>query len=505
MIPGTPELRDWLGYVLTGLAAAGTLGLAVLASTRAKSSVLAPPVALLCLDLCVFNASDLAFKLTGGATWGWIDTIGSSLTVPLTAEFVLAFVGERAVRRRLRAVIWLWFGTLAVSCLIPIFDRRASVFHDSGLWAVAVLLGTVPVVAHLAALLLRHRRGNGEAEAQRATWVLGAMGIATLLGSTDLLASAGLPVPRMANLGMLAGSLVLADVALRGRLLGDLAPADAAKPMALAASSIGAYLAVVPRVAEHVGALVFATVVLILGLVAGLQRILRSRAERAERSRTLAFMGRMSDQLAHDLKNPIAAIKGAAQVLVEEVARRRAPDASRPLLELIIDQADRLDRVANTYRRLGRLELELETLDLCQLIRNTLVPISEASARPGVRASFDLPPSAIVEADRDLLSAALENVLRNALEAIAEHGEVKITVRVEPTGTIVEIEDTGIGMDARQQAQAFDEFFTTKAGGSGLGLGLARRVIAAHHGAISLDSRPSKGTRVRVRLPTKQE
>jgi signal transduction histidine kinase len=104
--------------------------------------------------------------------------------------------------------------------------------------------------------------------------------------------------------------------------------------------------------------------------------------------------------------------------------------------------------------------------------------------------------------DADLLGVALENVVRNAAESL--HGSGRIEVRTEPAGpagVCITVTDDGVGMDARQKERAFDEFFTTKASGSGLGLSLVRRVVEAHGGHVSLHSREGVGTVVRLRLP----
>jgi signal transduction histidine kinase len=106
--------------------------------------------------------------------------------------------------------------------------------------------------------------------------------------------------------------------------------------------------------------------------------------------------------------------------------------------------------------------------------------------------------------DKDLVATSLENVLRNAYEAMPSGGTVTVrTERVEEGsgGVAVSVEDEGEGMDARLLERATDEFFTTKAAGSGLGLSFAERVAEVHGGTLRLTSRAGKGTVVRLSLP----
>jgi signal transduction histidine kinase len=110
------------------------------------------------------------------------------------------------------------------------------------------------------------------------------------------------------------------------------------------------------------------------------------------------------------------------------------------------------------------------------------------------------------DADADLVASALENVVRNAFEAMPRGGTLRIGTRLDvpaagDAAIVVRVQDTGEGMDARRAERAFDDFYTTKATGSGLGLAFVRRVALAHGGNVSLASRPGEGTRVELRLP----
>jgi signal transduction histidine kinase len=171
----------------------------------------------------------------------------------------------------------------------------------------------------------------------------------------------------------------------------------------------------------------------------------------------------------------------------------------------MLDQVDRLGRIADNYERVGRVEPVCRTQDLNPIVEN-VVALEPFAARADIALSSELTPGLpSCELDADLLSRALQNLIRNALEAMPKGGKliVRTSLGVDAASdrVIVSVEDEGEGMDPRQAERAFDEFFTTKPTGSGLGLSFVRRVARAHGGDASLSSRVGVGTVVQMRLP----
>jgi signal transduction histidine kinase len=103
--------------------------------------------------------------------------------------------------------------------------------------------------------------------------------------------------------------------------------------------------------------------------------------------------------------------------------------------------------------------------------------------------------------DRSLMRQALVNLCRNAIEAMPHGGSIDLLTRTRGDQVVLEIIDTGKGMDENTRAQMFQAFFSTRSGGSGLGLPTVRRIVEAHHGQIVCDSEPGKGTRFTISLP----
>lgn len=232
--------------------------------------------------------------------------------------------------------------------------------------------------------------------------------------------------------------------------------------------------------------------------------VTRYQTERA-RLRQLAVVGRFAAQMAHDLKNPLSVLTGAAQFLQEEHARGSSFADYGEFLDLMVQELARMRRLLDGYERLGRVEVQASRVDVNALVRDVLsLQAFATSGRVAVEPVYGaaLPE---VSLDRDLLENALKNLVRNAFEAMPARGTVRVTTaRGAPVegGVVITVEDTGEGMDAPTLERALESFYTTRPTGSGLGLAFVRRVVDAHHGTLSLTSHVGRGTVVRVWLPS---
>lgn len=209
--------------------------------------------------------------------------------------------------------------------------------------------------------------------------------------------------------------------------------------------------------------------------------------------------------MAHDIRNPLAAIKGAAQFLQEELEQGRSMDPHKDFVELIVERTCRLERVVKDYQRMGRVVPVRASMSLNELVEDVLRHHAldpDSAVEVELDLAADLPE---LSADRDLLAYALENLVRNAVEAMPEGGKLVATTErfdmAAGRGVRLRVSDSGCGMDARAQENAFEDFFTTKSTGSGLGLSFVARVVEAHGGTIDLDSEEQVGTTVELVLP----
>jgi signal transduction histidine kinase len=492
----------WISLV----ACAGLLALAGLALARVGRSPLALPLSVLSIALATWNFADFALARSGESGWRLITTAAALMSAPSALHFVLTFVGER---RRMAAVVYGAygvFGALAAAALAGLGSARVAGWVAwRGFALVALGLAAPLLVWSFWRLALHQRREARSSERARAGLLLTGLLLLLALLGTDLCAALGLDVPRLGNLGTLLGLPVMAGVSLRLRLFEqELSSRTALYALLLAAVGVMAYLAVFRLFAAEAGALVVGTSAITFALLAATRRGVSSLTAQRERLEHLATLGRFSAQMAHDLKNPIAALKGAAQYLKEEHARGRPWDDKGDFLDLLLEQVERLDRVVGTYQRLGRVEPLLQPLEVNQLVSSVL-SLQAFAGRPDVALRLELAPQLPrCPGDWDLLANALENLVRNAFEAMPRGGTLTVRTAAEGESVVLSVEDSGEGMDARTRERAFDDFFTTKATGSGLGLAFVRRVVEAHGGRVALTSQEGRGTVVRLHLPASE-
>ncbi|HZN02758.1 MAG TPA: ATP-binding protein, partial [Candidatus Polarisedimenticolia bacterium] len=231
-------------------------------------------------------------------------------------------------------------------------------------------------------------------------------------------------------------------------------------------------------------------------VVASLERL--QAIEQARRREALAAVGEMAAGLAHEVRNPLGAIQGAAQVLSGETDPVRARD----MLEVIQEETARLGRVVGDFLDYARAGgRRRESVDLADLARRALR--SSDAAGDGlqgvVRVAPGTPPAA---GDPDQLQRAIGNIVRNACEAAGRGG--RLTIDVAPEGAhrvSMRFEDDGPGIPPENVPRLFLPFFTTRPGGTGLGLALVHRVMEAQGGEVRVDVRPGRGAVFTLVLP----
>jgi len=236
---------------------------------------------------------------------------------------------------------------------------------------------------------------------------------------------------------------------------------------------------------------------------------LNARAERLE------AVAELSASLAHEIKNPLAAIRSA----VETLGRSPRSNADeRTLAELIVRESDRLSRLLSEFLDFARVRVaRVEPLDLAAIARGAA---SLAAAHPDRPNDVEVVcvganDRMVVEGDEDLLHRAVFNLALNAVQASPHGGRVRVElaplsmdqvpagVSFDLGGVALRVSDDGPGIPVEIRDRLFDPFFTTKPGGSGLGLSIVHRAIEAHAGFVFVDS-DDRGTRVTVLLPSHQ-
>ena len=208
-------------------------------------------------------------------------------------------------------------------------------------------------------------------------------------------------------------------------------------------------------------------------------------------------LDQMSLQMAHELKNPLSAIKA----LVQLGLRSAAESASHPRLALLETEVARMQEILLSYlcSRRPPGEMVAQPVELGTIVTDTLGMLSARADAARVRLSSR--GDGWVEGDPRRLREALLNLVANGIEATPPGGEVAVAVRPAADRIEIAVRDTGPGMAPETLRRVGKPFFTTRQGGSGLGVALARSVMAQHGGSLRYESEPGKGTTVRAILP----
>nr|MBA2321420.1 hypothetical protein [Deltaproteobacteria bacterium] len=218
-----------------------------------------------------------------------------------------------------------------------------------------------------------------------------------------------------------------------------------------------------------------------------------------EQRRRLAAMGEMAAGLAHEIRNPLAGLKGAAQYLqTEEVS----PDA-REMLQVIVDEANRLDVVVRSFLDYARpLDVSRARGSVNAVVGHALGLLRAQGPRPDIHVVEALDPGLpTVLLDSAGIGQVVINLLQNAVQAMPRGGTVGVTTRQREGWAEIAVSDTGPGLTAEAMSRLFVPFYTTKAGGTGLGLAISRRLVDAHGGELQVSSDPGRGATFVVRLP----
>ncbi|ALA59629.1 ATP-binding protein [Nitrospira moscoviensis] len=223
-----------------------------------------------------------------------------------------------------------------------------------------------------------------------------------------------------------------------------------------------------------------------------------SRAER------LATLGQVAAGIAHELRNPLVGIGSTAALLRDEID---PADGKRADLDIILNETRRLDRIVNQIIDYARPRDVLpSTWTVGDVIEEVLKLLDTRIVAQRIAVGRPPSPALVVQADRDQIKQVLLNLCQNALDAMPEGGELKLTATATRQGDIpgvsMDVADNGSGIDPKDLPHVFQPFFTVrKRQGTGLGLAICRNIVEAHGGDISLTSEPGRGTTAKLWLP----
>ncbi len=247
-------------------------------------------------------------------------------------------------------------------------------------------------------------------------------------------------------------------------------------------------------------------------------------AEAALRRRDrLSAMGELASTVAHEVRNPLNAIAMSAQRLRREFlsAVAASPAGGPPagvaavaaaedrqeleqLLAVVEGETRRIDDIVRQFLEYARPpRLAPAVADLGAEVRAVADAARSAALARGVSLELDAGAAREAVFDAAQLRQALDNLVRNAVEATPAGGRVDIVARTGAKGHSIEVRDTGAGIAAEDLPRIFDLYFTTKTDGTGVGLAVTQQIVSAHGGTIEVESKPGAGTRMTVRLPAR--
>lgn len=211
-----------------------------------------------------------------------------------------------------------------------------------------------------------------------------------------------------------------------------------------------------------------------------------------------AALGRMADQLLHEIRNPLSTIGGMAKIL-----KRKLKDSElNNYVETIVKESERLEKTLTVLFDFTKVpELNPEPVRVCDLIKASLALLKSELDRHNITLNVHFPDlEPMLYLDRIHIQQAFLNILKNAVEAMPEGGTLTVSVSTLERSVEIQITDTGLGMARGHMNRAYEPFFTTKIQGLGLGLSLAKRAIELHGGFMCLTRNKLGGTNVSITL-----
>jgi nitrogen fixation/metabolism regulation signal transduction histidine kinase len=232
------------------------------------------------------------------------------------------------------------------------------------------------------------------------------------------------------------------------------------------------------------------------------QELKRNEIEMAELERENAWK-EMAKQVAHEIKNPLTPMKLAVQQLIISYKdkNKNFDEIFEKVSKTVLNQIDNLNVIASEFSRFARMpNFKMETMDIIPVIKDALDLFVEENVE--INFSSD-PEEAVVETDKFQLRRLIINMVRNSIQAEAEH--LNILLKSDEEYYTLILDDDGKGVDQKHRQKIFDPGYTTKEKGMGIGLKLSKRFIEGIGGSISLTDKKEKGTKFRISFPHKNK
>jgi len=287
---------------------------------------------------------------------------------------------------------------------------------------------------------------------------------------------------------------------LRGGLLAAALISAAVLPYILTAK-LGAH----ELASEYAEIVFYFAVALLAGALFDRELRAREKAEnmrlQLERSHKLSLVGQIAAGMAHEIKNPLASVKGAVEILSDESVSPGERDEFR---KIVFKEIKRMNNSITDFLEFARpSETTFERIDLSEVATASWKQIQAQAGKRNISVTVSADDKLYINGDEEKIHQVLLNLLLNAIDASEDNSQVIVRLRRETEGEIVliQIEDNGGGIDEADIARVFEPFFTTRSSGTGLGLAIAKTIVERHGGTISLKNRPEGGVIASIELP----
>lgn len=256
-----------------------------------------------------------------------------------------------------------------------------------------------------------------------------------------------------------------------------------------------------PRAADEIGSLTDSFNVMVEKLRAANREIETLYNQRIDRAEHLAVFGELAAGLAHEVRNPLSGMKGALEIISQNTA---ADDPHREIFQEMLVQIDKIIAIIQDFLSYARPKPPHFSRVLPSLFIEDAIRLAKTQVGgKAIRFRYD-PPGRDLDAclDADRMQEVILNLLLNGIAAIDRQGTISVTARIVPGRALfIFVADDGCGIKASQLSQIFQPFFSTRKGGTGLGLSTCKKTVEAHQGTISVRSREGRGTVFVIRLP----
>jgi len=230
--------------------------------------------------------------------------------------------------------------------------------------------------------------------------------------------------------------------------------------------------------------------------------------EQLRKAERLSTLGELAAGISHEIRNPLASIRGTAEILQDITTPQ---EKRQEFAKLMLHEVDRLTRVVENYLRLARFQrLNREKANMKEILSRMLQIVESQMKRKNITISTEFAPD-LPELDLDVsqIEQALLNLLLNSAAAMPDGGTLSLASYLRKSdgagGVVVEVKDTGAGIAPEHLSRVFEPFFTTRQDGTGLGLSMVKRIVKAHGGSVEVSSEVGHGTCVTLFLPDSED